>query len=86
MELRQLKYFAKTAQVMHFSRAAGELGIAQSALSQQIKLLETEIGCRLFDRSNKWKITLTEAGESLYGDAVKILSDVSAAKSGAVRA
>ena len=67
---------------MHFSRAAGELGIAQSALSQQIKLLETEIGCRLFDRSNEWKITLTEAGESLYGDAVKILSDVSAARAG----
>lgn len=86
MELRQLKYFAKTAQVLHFSRAAEELGIAQSALSQQIKLLEAELGCRLFDRSNKWKIALTEAGESLFADAVKILSDISAAKNRALQA
>ena len=86
MELRHLKYFAKTAELLHFSRAADELGIAQSALSQQIKQLESEIGCRLFDRSNKWKIELTDAGKVFLEDARKIISSASTAKRKALQA
>ena len=53
MQGKQIKYFLEAAKFLHFSKAANSLGIAQSAISQQIMLLENELGCRLFDRSNK---------------------------------
>ena len=80
MELRQLKYFVKAAQTLHFSRAADELGIAQPALSRQIKLLEAELGCALFDRSNKWKLELTDAGKSFLDDSLKIVDAADTAR------
>ena len=43
MELRQLKYFAKTAETLNFSEAAKALCITQSTLSQQIRQLEQEL-------------------------------------------
>lgn len=86
MELRHIRYFLKAAETLHFSRAADELGIAQSALSQQIKQLEAEMGCTLFDRSNKWKLTLTEAGRVFCEDATQIISNVDSAKRRALQA
>ena len=62
MELRQLKYFVKTAELLSFSKAAKALYITQSTLSQQIKQLEDELDMALFFRNNH-KVTLTEAGE-----------------------
>ena len=50
MELRQLKYFIKTAETLSFSEASKALCITQSTLSQQIKQLETELGTPLFIR------------------------------------
>ena len=47
MELRQLKYFVKSAEFMNFSVAAKHLYITQSTLSQQIKQLELELGFEL---------------------------------------
>ena len=63
MELRQLKYFEKTCELLNFTEAAHALCISQSTLSQQIKQLETELGILLFDRIGK-RIILTEAGSS----------------------
>lgn len=86
MELRHLRYFIKAAELLHFSHAADELGIAQPALSQQMKQLETELGCRLFDRSNKWKLELTESGRVFLDDARRIVSDADAARTRALQA
>lgn len=64
MELRQLKYFIKTAETLSFSEASKALCITQSTLSQQIKQLETELGTPLFIRSSH-SVSLTEAGEEM---------------------
>lgn len=63
MELRQLRYFEKTSELLNFTEAAKALFISQSTLSQQIKQLESELGVLLFDRVGK-RIVLTEAGSS----------------------
>lgn len=61
MELRQLKYFIKAAELLNFTEAANSLYITQSTLSQQIKQLEDELCIPLFDRVGK-RVRLTEAG------------------------
>lgn len=74
MELRQLKYFVKVAELLSFSKAAKALYITQSTLSQQIKQLEDELDMALFFRNNH-KVTLTEAGETFLEGAKKTLAD-----------
>ena len=64
MELRQLKYFVKAAELLNFSEAAKASCVTQSTLSQQIRQLETELGTQLFQR-NSHEVSLTEAGEEL---------------------
>lgn len=61
MELRQLRYFLKAGELLHFTRAAEAVNISQSTLSQQIRQLEDELGTPLFDRIGK-RVLLTEAG------------------------
>lgn len=74
MELRQLRYFAKAAEILNFSDAAKSLNIAQSSLSQQIKQLEDELGTLLFIR-NSHSIRLTEAGEVMLPFALRTLHE-----------
>ena len=50
MEFRQLQTFIQAAQLQSFSRAAVQLGYSQSAVTVQIRILEKELGTRLFDR------------------------------------
>lgn len=76
MELRQLTYFVGVAETLHFGHAARQLFVSQSALSQQIKLLERELGVDLFDRvkRTKWhQVELTQAGALFLVDAKNIL-------------
>lgn len=61
MELRHLKAFVVAADLQHFSRAAEQLGIAQPALSQLMRTLESELGLALFRRENRG-VALTAAG------------------------
>lgn len=62
---RQLSVFEAVARHSSFSRAAGELHLSQPAVSMQIKQLEENVGCALFEQVGK-KIYLTEAGHELY--------------------
>lgn len=72
MELKQLNYFVAVAQEGTISGAARRLNLTQPPLSAQMKLLEQEIGCPLFERGAR-KIQLTEAGRMLYNRAVTML-------------
>ncbi len=74
MDLRQLRYFVTVAEELHFSRAAGRLHLAQSALSAQIRHLEAELGGPLFVRSTR-RVELTAAGEALLVDGRSILAE-----------
>ncbi|MCM3631078.1 LysR substrate-binding domain-containing protein [Paenibacillus glycanilyticus] len=67
MELRQLRYFMKVAETLHFGRAAEQLHMAQQPLSYQIKRLEDEIGVELLKRTTR-TVALTAAGEALLAD------------------
>lgn len=75
MELHHLRYFVKVAETLHFTRAADELFLTQPALSQQIKLLENELGTPLFDRSGR-KVKLTDAGSTFLEYARNALFEV----------
>ena len=75
MELRQLRYVEAIARHRHFTRAAEELHVAQSALSHQIKRLEAELGTELFSRNSR-SVTVTEAGEAVAARARGVLDQV----------
>jgi LysR family tcuABC transcriptional regulator len=68
MELRQLRYFVRTVELGSMSRAALDLDLVQSALSQQISRLEGELSTRLLQRSSKGVVP-TEAGLAFFREA-----------------
>lgn len=74
MELRQLRYFVKTAETLNFSEAARALFITQSTLSQQVRSLEEELGVELFQRDSH-SVSLTESGAHLLPVAQRTLQD-----------
>ncbi|NML42213.1 LysR family transcriptional regulator [Ramlibacter sp. G-1-2-2] len=78
MELRQLRYFARVVELGSMSRAALDLGVVQSALSQQISRLESELSTRLLQRSAKG-VTPTEAGLAFFREAQLALRHADAA-------
>jgi DNA-binding transcriptional LysR family regulator len=73
MELRQLAYFLAVAEERNFTRAAQRIPIAQPAISQQIRRLESELGERLFVRDRRG-IRLTPAGQALLPHARAMLA------------
>jgi len=60
--IKQIRNFLVLAEELHFARAAETLEISQAALSAEIRKLEQDVGCQLFDRSDRWQIRLTDAG------------------------
>ncbi|UUZ82498.1 LysR family transcriptional regulator [Paenibacillus sp. P26] len=60
---------------LHYSKAAETLGISQPTLSQQIKVLEKELGLPLFDRLGK-RVAMTEAGKVLYQECQSIFQHI----------
>ncbi|GGU17553.1 LysR substrate-binding domain-containing protein [Nocardioides albus] len=75
MELRHLRYFAAVAETCHFGQAAAQLHIAQPALSQAIRQLESELDVTLFTRTTR-QVSLTPAGEFLRTEAARVLAAV----------
>jgi|SRR5580692_964962 DNA-binding transcriptional LysR family regulator len=80
MKLRQLQFFIAVAEELSFSRAAIKLHVAQPSLSTQIKVLEVEVGARLFER-DKRHVSLTQAGRRFQQRAISVLSMADTAKS-----
>lgn len=70
--LRGMAVFASVVRHGSFSGAAKELGITTSAVSQQIRTLENELGVVLMHRSTR-KLSLTEAGASFYESAQNVV-------------
>jgi len=73
MELRHLRYFAAVADNGGFARAARLLHVSQSAISEQVRDLEEELGVPLFDRTNR-RVVLTEHGSQFLDDARGVLA------------
>ncbi|MCD8249415.1 MAG: LysR family transcriptional regulator, partial [Lachnospiraceae bacterium] len=72
MDLKQLSYFTAVVEEGTISAAARRLHLTQPPLSAQMKALEEEAGCVLFERGSR-QIRLTAAGQMLYGRAQKML-------------
>lgn len=79
MDFRQLRYFTAVAETLNFSRAAERLHISQPPLSQQIKLLEEDLGVILLERTRRM-VKLTHAGELFYQQAQDILRQYAEAR------
>lgn len=79
MNLKQLEYFVRVAELGSFSKAAMVLNIAQPALSRHVRLLETDLRTTLLIRNGRG-VMMTEAGKRLYDHAVGILQLMSSVR------
>jgi LysR family transcriptional activator of glutamate synthase operon len=79
VELRQLIYFEAVARCGGFTRAATQLRVAQSAVSAQIRLLETELGVPLLRRTTR-RVSLTAAGTLFLDRARRALAELDSAR------
>lgn len=75
LELRQIRYALSVAKERSFTNAAKRLNISQSAVSEQVKLLEQEIGFSLFRRTSQG-IEPTERGRTFLYEAERVMGDV----------
>ena len=75
MELRQIRYALSVAKERSFTRAATRLSISQSAVSEQVRVLEEEIGFALFRRASRG-IEVTERGRTFLYEAERVVGDV----------
>jgi len=79
INLRQLEYFVRVAELGSFSKAARVLDIAQPALSRQVRQLETSLRMTLLHRHGRG-VGMTDAGQRLYDHGVAILERVAQAE------
>jgi len=79
IDSNSLRVFCALKKHLSFSRVAEELELTPSGISHCLKALETDLGCRLFERTSR-KVSLTPAGEEFGVDADAILQRMSAAR------
>lgn len=82
--LRQMKYFVAVVDRGSFTEAAEQCYISQSAISQQIRALEKELGVELIHRENR-RFSLTPAGEYFYAQSRGVLEEVDAIRRQTIR-
>jgi DNA-binding transcriptional LysR family regulator len=75
LEFRQIRYALAVAKDKAFTKAATRLNVSQSAVSEQVKLLEDEIGFPLFRRTPRG-IEVTERGRSFLSEAERVVGDL----------
>lgn len=75
MLFRQFEYFQAVVECGNFYDAAERCSVSQSAISQQIKKLERELGVELLERHNR-TFSLTPAGEHFYRKSLVISGDI----------
>ncbi|WP_460719979.1 LysR family transcriptional regulator [Nocardia heshunensis] len=75
MNLQQLRYVVAVAETGSFTRAAADRFVVQSALSQQVRKLEDELGVRLFERTTR-SVALTPIGRALLPQIRQVLAGV----------
>lgn len=75
LDLRRLRYFSILAEELHFGRAASLLHVSQPTLSQQLRVLEKELGVMLFERGPRG-VRLTRAGELLHAEVPDALRHI----------
>jgi DNA-binding transcriptional LysR family regulator len=85
LDARRLSYFIAVAETLHFRKAAERLHIAQPALSQQVRRLEEDLGCRLLRRDRR-RVELTAAGLALLESGRRALAQMARAGEAAKRA
>lgn len=73
-DLRRMVIFSHVVEAKSFSAAAKRLGIAKSAVSRHIALLEKSVGVRLLNRTTR-SISLTEIGETYYQSCARIVAE-----------
>ncbi len=79
MELRHLRLVETVANEGSLAKAVDKLSVSPSALSHQLKEIETEIGVRLFDRISK-KLVITDAGRIVLRSAKRVLRELELAE------
>jgi len=79
VDTMQLRLFVSAANTLNFSRTAEKFFVSQPAVTHSIKILETALGVRLFNRTSR-KITLTEEGLEFLPYAVRTLETLSSAE------
>jgi len=78
MNRRQLEYFLAVARELNFTKAAESLYVSQTAVTQQIRVLEEQLGVQLFARTRR-KVELTPAGKVFQSEAMGIMNRMDAA-------
>ncbi|MDO4499838.1 MAG: LysR family transcriptional regulator [Erysipelotrichaceae bacterium] len=75
MNIHQLEYFIAVAENKSFTKAGSQFFISQTAITQQIKQLEEELGCQLIDRSTR-PLSLTIAGKTFLKESKSIINQL----------
>src|SRR5699024_8489447 len=75
MNYNSLRYFIEVAETLSFTEASKNLFVSQPGISQQIHLLETQLGVKLLNRTTR-NVTLTEEGKFLYNKTLPSLNEI----------